>query len=328
MRLPVRRLACAWSAVLWATPAAAVESRVGLELQGCTELSESSLREHLDLELATLALSEVTARLVLRCEPGAVAIELYRASGERYAIAARVELRDTAKAARERLVALAATELLAQAERAEQPLPVAPAETAPALPVKAEQPRVAPAAGRRIELFLAVNAALQGVPGAALWGGSLGTRWGLGRSWSLLLDTRFERGDESLHLASVRWTSLSGFVGAGATTDVGPLRLALGLGGASRLARAGCDGASPGPGAKFDRALGGLGAAGLGGLRGRRRAGAVRRRGGGLRGPTGARQRRRRQRAGRATGTVALGQRGRRGRALTRPARRCGAHSG
>lgn len=231
MRLVVRSLACAWAAALWATPAAAVQSRVGLELQGCTELSESSLREHLDLELATLALSEVTARLVLSCEPSAVTIELYRASGERYSVAVRVELRDTAKGARERLVALAATELLAQAERAEQPLPVAPTEKAPAPPVKAEQSRVAPAAGPRIEVVLAANAALQGTPGATLWGGSLGTRWGLGRSWALLLDTRFERGDESLRLASVRWTSLSGFVGAGATSDVGPLRLALGLGG-------------------------------------------------------------------------------------------------
>jgi hypothetical protein len=46
----------------------------------------------------------------------------------------------------------------------------------------------------------------------------------------VLLDTRFERGQESLPLADVRWTLLSGFVGAGVGHRLGPLGLGAGLG--------------------------------------------------------------------------------------------------
>jgi hypothetical protein len=214
-------------------PAQGAESGVGLELRACPELSESVLREHLDLELATLALSRADARLVLRCEQSWVVIELHRASGSSYPVQVRVELRDTAKAARERLVALSASELIAQAERAganPSPPPIA-------RPVGRELTTAPPPSERtplakrpRRELFVAGNAALQGRPQATLWGGSLGTRWGVTHTWSVLFDTRFERGHESLPLADVRWTMLSGFVGAGANADAGPLRLSAGVG--------------------------------------------------------------------------------------------------
>jgi len=214
-------------------PVRAAESRVALELRGCAELSESALREHLELELTTLALSRADARLVLRCERSSVVIELLRASGRSYPVQVRVELRDTAKAARERLVALSASELIAQAERAHASAPPQPASR----PVEGERTPMAPAlerasAPRRqpIELFVAGNAALQGRPRAVLWGGSLGTRWGVTQTWSVLFDTRFERGQESLALADVRWTLLSGFVGAGANAKLGPLQLSAGLG--------------------------------------------------------------------------------------------------
>ena len=213
--------------------ARAADSRIGIELRGCAELSESALREHLELELTTLDLSRADARLVLRCERSSVVIELYRASGVSYPVQVRVELRDTAKTARERLVALSASELIAQAERARTNPPPRPAPR----PVERERAAAAPAldralAARRppIELFVAGNAALQGRPQTALWGGSLGTRWGVTDTWSVLFDTRFERGQESLSLAEVRWTLLSGFVGAGANAKAGPLQLSAGLG--------------------------------------------------------------------------------------------------
>jgi hypothetical protein len=216
--------------------ARAAASSVGLELRDCATLSESALREHLDLELATLALSKADARLLLRCDQTSVAIELYRASGASYPVQARVELRDTAKAARERLVALAASELVAQAERAgktEAASSVVRSEPPPG-PARANADRIerAPANGARprIELYVAGNAAFNGEPKAALWGGSLGTRWGLTRTWSVLLDTRFERGQASVRLAEIRWTSLSGLVGAAASIEAGPLRLSAGLG--------------------------------------------------------------------------------------------------
>ena len=210
----------------------AAESQVGLELRACAELSESTLREHLELELSTLGLSRADARLQLRCEQSSVVIELFRASGASYPVQVRVELRDTAKAARERLVALSASELIAQAERARANPPPRPASH----PGEREASLAAPTLDRapvkrpRTELFVAGNAALQGRPPAALWGGSLGTRWGVTHIWSVLFDTRFERGQESLEQAVVRWTLLSGFVGAGANAKAGPLQLSAGLG--------------------------------------------------------------------------------------------------
>ena len=53
---------------------------------------------------------------------------------------------------------------------------------------------------------------------------------GLGQRWSLLLDTRFERGEAAGELAQVRWSVLSGFVGPSVGLRLGPLRPALGLG--------------------------------------------------------------------------------------------------
>jgi hypothetical protein len=211
----------------------AAENRLGLELRACGELSEGALREHLELELATLALSGADARLVLRCERSLVVIELYRASGAGYPVSVKVDLRDTAKPARERLVALSASELIAQAERARaspSPDPVRPRVERAVTSASPASDRAPPAERPRIELFLAGNAAWQGRPRATLWGGSLGTRWGVTHTWSVLLDTRFERGQETLPLAEVRWTSLSGFVGAVAHAKAGHLQLSAGLG--------------------------------------------------------------------------------------------------
>ena len=230
-------LGCGLLALLWSTHAQAAGSQLQLSLGNCEALSESALREHLDLELGTLGLSEVSARLALRCDRTAVSVELYRASGERYPVLVEVELRDTAKAARERLVALAASELIAQAERAPaaeraagaHPRP-APEPARPADAVDRGSSRVTEKARSPIELFVAGNAAYSGEPRAALWGGTLGTRFGLGGRWSVLFDTRFERGQSSLPLADVRSTLLSGFVGAGVGAGLGPLRLSAGAG--------------------------------------------------------------------------------------------------
>jgi hypothetical protein len=224
----------------WPARAFASDVSVALELHDCDALSENALREHLELELATLGLSQSTARLVLRCEPSSVAIELFEITGARYAVAVRVELGDTARLARERLVALAATELLAQAERAHAAQPVRAGRPAPPPPRAPAPSDAAPQPGEvssvktrprpRIELFVAAQVALDGVPRTALWGGSLGTRWGLTRSWSVLVDTRFERGESNVSLADVRWTALSGFAGAAANTQAGAVGLAAGLG--------------------------------------------------------------------------------------------------
>jgi len=226
--------------VLRAAYAQAGESHVALELRGCAALSESVLREHLELELATLGLSQVEARLSLVCEPSAVAIELFRQTGESYPVQVRVALADTAKAARERLVALAATELVAQAERAREneisrskaPAPSVQRPRADALRRVDERAAVPPTAKRRprIELFVAGNASFHGFPKASLWGGTLGTSWGVTQTWSVLLDTRFEHGEQALSWAHVRWTMLSGFAGAGINGSAGPLRLSAGFG--------------------------------------------------------------------------------------------------
>jgi hypothetical protein len=233
-----RGLLVAWLLASWPARAFASDSQLALQLHDCDALSENALREHLELELTTLGLRQARARLVLRCEPSSVAIELYQSTGARYAVAVRVELGDTAKPARERLVALAATELMAQAERAHAAEPSSAAQPAPpppaAAPVDAPSDHhVAPPKTKprpRIELFVAGHAALDGAPRAALWGGSLGTRWGLTRTWSVLVDTRFERGEASVSLADVRWTVLSGFAGAAANTQAGAFGLAAGLG--------------------------------------------------------------------------------------------------
>lgn len=238
MKHLARCLLGAWALASWPASVLASESQVALELHDCDALSENALREHLELELSTLGLSQVEARLVLRCEPSSVAIELFQSTGTRYAVAVRVELGDTAKPARERLVALAATELMAQAERAHAAQEssrtrATPPRAAAPPAASSDAPAAVPAKPKprpRVELFVAGHAALDGAPRAALWGGSLGTRWGLTRSWSVLLDTRFERGEASVSVAEVRWTALSGFAGAAANTQAGALGLAAGLG--------------------------------------------------------------------------------------------------
>ncbi|HYJ08218.1 MAG TPA: hypothetical protein VEX18_04400, partial [Polyangiaceae bacterium] len=209
------------------------------ELHDCVSLSENALREHLELELATLELTQVVAELAIRCRAEVVTIALTRRSGSRFPVEVRVDLRDTARAARERLIALAATELLAQAERAraahaaqrEQPVERSAVSIAQSVRVRESGSATAQHAGRRrTELFLAGSLSLDGAPKTALWGGSLGAMLGLGRSWSLLLDTRFERGQTQAELATVRWSSLSGFAGPSVRIEVGLLRAMWGFG--------------------------------------------------------------------------------------------------
>ena len=224
---------------LFGRAAAAAPGGVGLTLSDCPGLDEHALREHLQLELVTLQLEHADATLRVRCEAGAATIELERAQSGLYAIQVRVELRDTARAARERLLALAATELLAQAERARpsegprQAAPLPRASTAPTTAAARDvEARSAPQGARHrpVELFVAGSVALDGSPKTALWGGSLGTLIGLGRSWSLLFDTRFERGALQTQVASVRWSVLSGFAGPAARLEIASLQLAAGVG--------------------------------------------------------------------------------------------------
>jgi hypothetical protein len=210
---------------------------IPLELYDCPALSQPALREHVDLELKTLDLAGADAHLRVRCQGSAVTITLSRASGAPYPIEVRVELRDTARAARERLIALAATELVAQAERAQgqqEPAKVtAPAASSSPGPPRdtGSEPRHASVSGRlQHELFLAGSVAQHGRPSTTLWGGSLGAALGLTPRWSLLLDTRFERGQGVTELADVRWSVLSGFVGPLLSMRWGPVRPALGLG--------------------------------------------------------------------------------------------------
>jgi hypothetical protein len=227
---------------LVARPAvAAVDGNVGLTLRDCAAvdgLDEQALREHLQLELVTLKLEHSRATLSVRCEQGAARIELERSPGDRYPIQVRVELRDTAKAARERLVALAATELLSQAERARtnQAAVEARSRPAPSMPAPlghrlGDMRREETSRRRRpVELFVAGSVALHGAPKTTLWGGSLGTLLRFGRRWSLLFDTRFERGIARQSLLDVRWSALSGFAGAVARIELGSLDVALGGG--------------------------------------------------------------------------------------------------
>jgi hypothetical protein len=63
-----------------------------------------------------------------------------------------------------------------------------------------------------------------------LWGGSLGALLGVAPGWSVLLDTRFERGSLPSALADVRWSVLSGFVGAQLRTELGWLQPSLAVG--------------------------------------------------------------------------------------------------
>jgi hypothetical protein len=199
-----------------------------LELADCPSLSQAILNEHLALELSTLGLADAESRVLLRCTGSVVVVELETAPGARYPIEVRVQLRDTVPAERERLVALAASELVARAERpASEPERLEPVSTAanvaPAL-------RLPPRARPAHELFVAGSVGFAGYPKTALWGAGLGARLGLRAPWALLLDSRFERGHADVPWAEVRWSSLSGLVGAGASYSVGPWQLSLGLG--------------------------------------------------------------------------------------------------
>lgn len=215
-------------AFLVATIALSARAEVGLALDRCDALSHGALREHLMLELRTLGLEEATSSLRLRCDRALVSIELIQSSGERYPVKVRVELAEAARGERERLVALAASELIAQAERnppaaREKPVVRPPLEREHA-PASAR-----PAPARAHELFVAASGGVAGSEQTRVWGGALGARLGLER-WSLLLDTRFERGEQSLALADVRWSSLSGFVGAAVAARYPYHEISAGLG--------------------------------------------------------------------------------------------------
>jgi hypothetical protein len=233
----VKRCALAAAALAIASharPALAAAGSVGLTLSDCAGLDERALRELLELELVTLQLEHVDAGLLVRCDHGRANIELSGAQG-RYPVQVRVELRDTAKAARERLVALAATELLAQAERARvsDEGAMRQVESRQAAPEDDQRETEQAAPGRRprpVELFVAGSLALDGTPKTTLWGGSLGTLIGLGQRWSLLFDTRFERGAADLAKATVRWSVLSGFAGPAFHVEAASLHVATGLG--------------------------------------------------------------------------------------------------
>lgn len=203
-----------------------------LTLEGCESLSEAALQKHLALELTTLGLQRALP-LEFRCDGGVVTIAVQLADGKRYPVEARVALGDTARGARERLVALSASELVEQAARSQAatppPRPVPPKPPEPASAAVDVTPTQRTAASR-LELSVAGTAGAFGSPRATLWGAALGSRVALGSRWSLLLDTRFERGDDALVLAAVRWSSLSGLVGAATRLHAGPLELSAGLG--------------------------------------------------------------------------------------------------
>lgn len=227
------------ASLCWAPAARAAGGRVELELRACSELSEAVLREHLAIELATLGLDAQATHLTLRCEQGAVAIQLYLADGTLYPIASRVALADTARGARERLVALAASELTAQAardererrEQRERPPPSLRLAPPPA-PLRDKIPadRSVRSSRRRVELSLGGSGSSTGSPSTWLWGGVLGARFGLGGGGSLVVDVDLQRGSERLPLAEVRWTKFGGFAGGALGGELGPLRLSVGLG--------------------------------------------------------------------------------------------------
>lgn len=241
MKRAVVTLGAALSASLsWAETARAADAHVDLQLEACAELSESALREHLAIELLTLGLDAQATHLTLRCEQGAVAIQLYRADGTLYPIASRVALGDTARGARERLVALAASELTAQAAREEREARAAGEAREPPRPSLRVTPRAVPErdeapprekrARRRVELSLGGGGASTGSPSTWLWGGVLGARFGLGERGSVVVDVALQRGSERVELAQVRWTKLDAFAGGAIGGELGPLRLSAGLG--------------------------------------------------------------------------------------------------
>jgi hypothetical protein len=212
---------------------ASAQSLPEVTLEGCDAFSLEALRKHLSLELSTLGLSGALPKITLTCSGSAVLIAVGAEPGHDYPSPSRVELADTAPGARERLVALAATELLAQVER--RPAPTVPQPSKPPAPLPERKTGAGTearghAGPRRFELSVAGTTATFGSPRAMLWGAALGSRIPFGARWSLWLDGRFERGENALSLAEVRWSSGSAFVGLGGTVRAGPLQLSSGLG--------------------------------------------------------------------------------------------------
>lgn len=241
--------------LLVAIPVRAGASEVELEVIDCPALSESALRELVDIELATLELSHATGTLEVRCVEQSAAIALER-SGETYPVRVHVDLRDSGRGARERLVALAATELLAQAERnhaapsGERSKSLTPPPTT--LSASSAERDVIPVdranSPGRPQLYAAATLSLTGKPQSALWGGGLGASLGLGRHLALELGTRFERGREALEVADVRWSMLSGFVGPGYLERGSVLELSAALGVRGGWLAFDADAAAPGEG--------------------------------------------------------------------------------
>jgi hypothetical protein len=121
----------------------------------------------------------------------------------------------------------------------------------PAAPARDRGASAAGAGRRASELFLAGGVALEGAPKTTLWGGSLGAVLGLGQSWSVLLDLRFERGTLRAELASVTWSSLSGFVGPSFRGELGPLRPRVALGARAGWLALAADAEAPNEGRSF-----------------------------------------------------------------------------
>jgi len=197
-----------------------------LHLRDCDTLSQASLREQLELELATLSLTEVEARLLLRCEGTKVLVELYRADASQAPALTTVELGDMERGARERLLALSLSELVAQAEKPRQP----PALLPNAAPAPALQKRRGVPARSRVALEVAATAAKHGRPSAGLWGGALGARFGFSPQWGIGLESRVERGSVGVPRGTLRWSLLTGFVGLLVRTELGSCEASVGLG--------------------------------------------------------------------------------------------------
>lgn len=256
----------AFGVVTCVARAASAQQPLELELQGCSALSESALREHLALELSTLGLVGTGMTLRLRCDAAGVLVELGQGSN-REPVQGRVELGDTEPGARERLVSLAASELIAQTTRAPpseaHTEPATAATTArrsvaPAKPARDTHRQQRPARRSRAELSAAASAALQGEPKATLWGAALGARFVLGARVALVVDARFERGQQALSLADVRWTSWSGFAGVALSGQVAALELSAGLGVRAGWLSLAANALAPNDGARLTAPWGGV----------------------------------------------------------------------
>lgn len=198
-----------------------------LRLRNCATLSESMLREQLELELSTLSLQHVDVQLSLRCEGTKALVELTHAGEAREPALVTVELGDTERGARERLLALSLSELVAQQDRAPRRAATVTPKVEP-LPPPKERPAVP--ARSRVALDLAATGAKHGDPSALLWGGALGARFGFSPHWGMALESHIERGSSNVTRATLRWSLLSAFVGIAARTELGACELSAALG--------------------------------------------------------------------------------------------------